>query len=331
MSRICIQLFGRFCIRQDRQVVPGFDAYKMQELLGYLLLHRHHPISRESLASVLWPDTTTTLSRKKLRQLLWQLQSALGSQTEAPHDRLLLVEPDQVQMNVEAGYWLDVAVFEKTFKCVQKIASQELDTQNVQALHNAVQLYRGPLLDGCYEDWCLSQREYLQNMYLTMVEKLMSYCEIHHDYETGIQYGMRVISCDKVRECTYRHLMRLYYLNGDRAKALGLYEQCSMTLEKELGVKPSKRTTAFYKQILTEQLAAPEPTAIPTEAQPAFESSNASLIETLGYLTQLQEFLTALQSQVQQSMQHVERVLSKNSNPLSPTKIDEGKDVTETL
>ncbi len=320
MSRICIQLFGRFCIRRDRQVVAGLEAYKMQELLSYLLLHRHHPISRESLAGLLWPDTTTTLSKKKLRQLLWHLQSALGSQTEAPHDRLLLVERDQVQMNVEAGFWLDVAVFEKTFKCVQRIASQELDTQNVQALHNAVQLYRGPLLEGCYEDWCLYQREHLQNMYLTMLEKLMSYCEVHHDYETGIQYGMRVISCDKVRECTYRRLMRLHYLNGDRAKALGLYEQCSITLHEELGVKPSKRTTAFYKQILTEQLVAPEPTFIPNEAQPALDSSNAPLIEALGHLTQLQELLIALQSQVQQSMQHVERALSKNSNPPSPTK-----------
>jgi DNA-binding SARP family transcriptional activator len=318
MSRICIQLFGRFCIRKDTKIFSGFEAYKMQELLSYLLLHRRHPISRESLASVLWPDTTTTLSRKKLRQLLWRMQSALGSQTESPHDRLLLVEPNQVQVNVEAGIWLDVAVFEKTFQCIQKIVGQELDTQNVQALHNAVQLYRGPLLEGCYEDWCLSQREYLQNMYLTMLEKLMSYCEIHHDYETGIQYGMRVISCDKVRECTYRRLMRLHYLNGDRAKALRLYEQCSMTLQKELGVKPSKRTAVFYKQILTEQLAAPEPTTRPAEAQPAFENSNPPLIETLDRLIQLQEVLTVLQSQVQQSMQQVDQALNSNSNPPSP-------------
>jgi DNA-binding SARP family transcriptional activator len=324
MPKIYIQLFGRLCVRWDEQVIAGLDACKMQELLGYLLLHRQHPLSREALASLLWPETTTAQSKKKLRQLLWHLQSTLCSQGGAPHDRLFLVEPDQVQMNTEADLWLDVAVFEKTFTCMQGIAGQELDTQNAQAVQNAVLLYRGPLLEGCYEDWCLYQRERFQNMYLTMLEKLMGYCEVLHDYDTGIGYGMRIINCDKVRERTYRRLMRLHYLNGDRAKALGLYEQCSVALDEELGVKPSKRTMTFYKQILTEQLIVPEPTFLPTEAQPAFESLNVPLIETLDHLTQLQEFLTGLQSRIQQSKQKVERALNRNSSPLWKT--DEGKD-----
>src|SRR6266849_4795814 len=107
MSKISIQLFGQFCIRRDEQVLTGFEALKMQELLGYLLLHRHQPLSRESLASLLWPDTTTAQSKKKLRQMLWHLQSALGSQADVPHDRLLLVELDRVRINTEADLWLD--------------------------------------------------------------------------------------------------------------------------------------------------------------------------------------------------------------------------------
>jgi DNA-binding SARP family transcriptional activator len=310
MSKIHIQLFGRFCVRRDGQIVAGLGACKLQELFSYVLLHPHSPLSREALASLLWPDITTAQSKKKLRQQLWHLQSALGLQTGTPRDRLFLVEPDQVQVNPETDLWLDVAVFEKTFESVQGIAGQLLDSPNAQAIQNALLLYRGPLLEGHYEDWCLYQRERLQHMYLALLEKLTSYSEEQHDYDTAIRYGMSIINCDKVHERAYRRLMRLHYLNGDRAKALGVYEQCSTALDEELGVRPSKRTTAFYKQILTEQLVMPKPPA--ANPQPALESANAPLIQALSHLARLQELLTELQNEVEQSMQQVEQALSKN-------------------
>src|SRR5437870_220029 len=102
MSKIHIQLFGRFCAQRDGQLIAGLGACKLQELFSYILLHPHHPHSREALAGLLWPDITTAQSKKKLRQLLWHLQSALSSQTETLHNRLFLVEPDQVQVNPEA-------------------------------------------------------------------------------------------------------------------------------------------------------------------------------------------------------------------------------------
>ncbi len=263
--------------------------------------------------------------------MLWHLQSALGSQNEPVYNRLLLIEPDRVRVDAEADLWLDVAIFEKNFELVQSIVGQELDAQKAQALQNAVYLYQGPLLEGCYEDWCLYERERLQNMYLTMLDKLVSYCEVHYDYDAGILYGMRIISCDRARERTHRRLMRLYYLSGERAAALRQYEQCAAALDEELGVKPSKRTIALYKQILTEQLVEPEPAFTPTEALLALELSTSPLTEALGHLTQLQEFLADLQSQVQQSIQKVERALNSNSNPPYPMKTDEGKDAKETL
>lgn len=303
MSEIRIHLLGRFSVLQDGQGVTGLRTNKLQELFSYLLLYRHSTYSRESLASLLWPETTTAHAKKKLRQVLWQFGSALDSHAETPLDRLLLVTANHVQINPEATFWLDIAIFEKTFECVEGIAGSQLDTQHVQALQHAIHLYRGPLLDGFYEDWCLYERERLQNMYLTMLEKLMSYYEGQHDYEEGIQYGMRIIACDKTHERAYRRLMHLHYLNGDRIKALRLYEQCALVLDEELGVKPSQRTTAFYKQILVEHLSTQKPTNVPGNTQGTHREVKAPLIETLDSLTHLQEILTDLQSQIKQSLQ----------------------------
>ncbi len=150
-----ICLFGKFCVRRNGQLLEGFDARKVQELFCYLLLHRDHPLPRETLASILWPDTTTVLSKKSLRQVLWQLQTALAPQDEGAKERILIVEPEWLQLNPEADLWLDVAVLEHAFDLAQTIPGKKLDAQLARVLQNVVQLYQGPLLEGWYQDWCL--------------------------------------------------------------------------------------------------------------------------------------------------------------------------------
>jgi DNA-binding SARP family transcriptional activator len=313
MPTLNIQLFGKFCVRRNEQVLDGFDARKVQELFCYLLLHRDHALPRETLASVLWPDTTTAQSKKSLRQALWQLQSALGSQCESTCERALLVEPEWIQLNAKADLWLDVASLEKAFQLVQKVPGQELGAEHVQILQNAVQLYQGPLLEGWYQDWCLYERERLQSMYLAMLDKLMWYCEAQRDYETGLLYGMRIMCYDRARERTHRRLMRLHYLNGDREAALRQYEQCADALNEELGVGPSKPTIALFEQIQADQLEGPETILVSNEMMTGtasmLEVVSPPLLEVLRHLAQLQEALYDLQEQVQQSIKVVEQLV----------------------
>ena len=310
MVKLRIQLFGKFCVRRNERILEGFEVRKIQELFCYLLLHRDHSLPRETLASILWPETTTTQSKKNLRQALWQLQSALGSQIEPIHVRLLLVDPDWVQLNSESDLWLDVSEFEQVFKLVQKTPGQEIDSTTAQLLQETVQLYQGPLLEGWYQDWCLLERERLQSMYLAVLDKLMSFTEAHYDYETGLLFGMRIMCYDRARERTHRRMTRLYYLLGDRAEALRQYERCAAALDEELGISPSKSTKALYKQIQADQLDEPPPT--PTQADTSPEVPAPQLLEVLGRLAQVRRSLTELQNQVQQSIQMVETALHDN-------------------
>ena len=305
-----IHLFGKFCVRRNERVLDGFDARKIQELFCYLLLHRDHSLPRETLAGILWPETTTTQSKKNLRQALWQLQSALGSQNEKANDRILLVGPDWVQLNSQADFWLDVAEFEQVFNRVQKTPGQEFDISTAQRVQYTIQLYQGPLLEGWYQDWCLLERERLQSMYLALLDKLMSFSEAHFDYETGLLYGMRIMCYDRARERTHRRMMRLYYLLGDRAEALRQYERCAVALNEELGISPSKGTLALYRQIQADQLDEPSSTPIQVETPP--EVPAPSLLEVLGRLAEVQRSLSELQNQVQQSIHLVKTTLLDN-------------------
>lgn len=311
MTVLQIYLFGKFCVRRDGQELEGLDARKVQELFCYLLLHRDHALSRETLASLLWPETTTALSKKNLRQALWQLQSALGTQNESMSDRVLIVEPEWIRLNPEANFWLDVSTLENTFQLVQKVPGQNLDSSVAQLLQSAAQLYQGPLLEGWYQDWCLYDRERLQGIYLSLLDKLMGYCEAHRDYETGLHFGMRILCYDRARERTHRRLMRLHYLNGDRASALRQFEQCSSALEEELNVSPSKGTLVIYEQILADQLD--EPVAAIASSETSSEIAEFLLPGILHRLTQLHASISDLQKQLEQSIQVVEQALDRHA------------------
>ncbi len=311
MPSFNIQLFGKFSIQHNGQELERFDARKVQELFCYLLLHREYALPREKLASILWPDTTTIQSKKNLRQALWQLQSVLGAQAQSTAERLVLVEPDWVHLNPKGDYWFDVAVFENAFELVQKALGQTLDVASAQTLQDAVQLYQGPLLEGCYQDWCLVERERLQNMYLTMLDKLMIFCEVHQDYETGLLYGTRIMCYDRARERTHRQLMRLYYLLGDRTEALRQYERCAVAQEEELGTLPSRSTQKLYKQIQADTLD--EPALASPELDTVIKIADPSVSELIEHLTYLHQSLEKLQDQVKKSMHKVELVLHNHS------------------
>ena len=308
MSTLRIRLFGKFQAELEGRALNNLDAFKVQELFCYLLLNRDRPHHRESLSGLLWGDSETSQSKKYLRQALWQLQLALNSGAEKQHTGPLDVNPDWVSIVPSLDFWLDVQAFDETTARVRGIPGQALEASQVQALKEAVRLYRGDLLEGCYQEWCLYERERLQNAYLDMLDKLMAYAEVHSEYEDGVEYGARILRYDRARERTHWQLMRLYYLAGDRAGALRQYERCAAALEQELGVKPSRRTLALYEQIRADRLA---DTVFSNNVSLGQPTNSSELLVIREHLQDLRETLYNLQDQVNLELRALDDLLGK--------------------
>jgi DNA-binding SARP family transcriptional activator len=302
-----IHLLGKFSVEYDGEALRGPGSPKVQELLSYLLIHRNRPRPREALAALLWGDTSTDKSKKYLRQALWQLQTMLKPFNSSESDQLLLVEDNWVQLNTGSEIQLDVAVLEEAFVALKDKPGWRMDATEKDVAQSAVQVYRGELLEGSYQDWCLFERERLQNMYLAMLFKLMSYCEANHEYEAGQLYGFRILNYDRASERTHRRLMRLQYLSGDRTAALRQYERCVAAFDQDLGVKPDKRTVELYQQIRSGEVDAVTSKAIapwaPTEAP------TAVLTEIADHLGELQRNLSNVLQQAYQDIKNMEHAL----------------------
>lgn len=306
MCKFRIHLFGRFSFEYAGEPINGLGTFKVQELLSYLLIHRNRPRPREALAALLWGDTETEKSRKNLRQALWQLQTALKSRDADGNYHILTVEDHWVQLNTKTEIWLDVAVLEETFAAFKDKPGRELDAAEKEELRLAVRVYEGELLEGSYQDWCLFQRERLQNMYLALLFKLMSCCEAHHEYEAGQLYGSLILNYDRASERTHRRLMELQYLAGDRTGALRQYDRCVAALEEELGVKPDKRTVALYQKIRSGEVE--RPTAAIPLLNPA-KPTVSLLSEVVGHLEDLQETLASVRQAVCQDIKNIKLTL----------------------
>ena len=309
MNTIRIFLFGKFSIEADGSLIPRLESRKAEELLAYLLVNRDQPQARERLADMLWGETFQDQANNYLRKALWQLQSALDNWGLGDQG-LLLVEGEWLQINPRTELWLDIAVLEDAFKKTQGILGRDLEEGQAQMLQRAADLYRGDLMDGWYEDWCLYERERLQHLYLAMLDKLMDHCEVQGAYEDGLVFGERILHYDRVRERTHRRLMRLYYLAGDRTSALRQYRKCVTLLQEELDVEPAESTRLVCEMIRADRLEGlaqstqANETRIPKTEKEPFRA-------VFRRLSAFHKELSKMQKQLTQDMQAIQRTIKE--------------------
>ncbi len=306
-----LQLFGPSQASYCNRPLPGFPNRQSYLLLCYLLLNRHHSHHRERLAAFFWNEYPTAVSRKYLRNALWQLRQALQL-VGASADEYLLISDDSVSFLTSSRYWLDVEVFEATVTRCQDLSGYELTPEQAAHLEEATDLYTGDLLEGIYEDWCLYDRERLSLLYLNALSKLIAFHEVNGAYERGLTYGARILARDHTREKVHRQMMRLYWLLGDRNAALAQYKRCAQILREELGIPPMKETRLLYEQMLHSQF---DPTGQPArhgDSSPVMARSDASIPPLTEYALQKLQHLEGLIEEISVELRHIERLISSS-------------------
>jgi len=214
---------------------------KALPLLGYLLLHRDRPVSRDSLAFLLWEDDEEEKARTNLRRHLHELGQLLPT---APVP-WFVTDSETVAWNATAPLWLDVAEFEA------HIARGEPS--------GAVDLYGGDLLENLYEEWLFGPRDRFRNAYLAALTDLIRAARGARNFTAAAEYAGRLLRGDPWREDIVRQLMAVRYESGDRAGALQTFDSFARLLRAEMDVEPMPETIALRDVIVRN--AATEPAA----------------------------------------------------------------------
>ena len=265
MGGMRISLLGGFNVAHDGAALLQPASRRTQALLAYLLLKRQRSHQRDVLAEVFWGDAPDAQARRCLRTALWRLRKILEPRNVPSGTYLVTSSAGEVAFNRESDYWLDVASFEDGLDNLHAEPERELATRELQELQRTLDLYRGDLLEGIYDDWILADRERLRCLHLTGLHCAMHQYQRRDDYEAGLAMGRRILAEDPLRESVHRDMMRMYCLNSQRGEAIGQYQHCAQVLMEELGIAPMEETRRLFETLLSGATAMP-PSPVKGEA-----------------------------------------------------------------
>jgi len=268
-----IELFGGLRARQGEQVLARFRTQKTGALLAFLAFHRTHLHPREEIAGILWPESDVEAGRASLRTALASLRHQLEP-PGTPAKSVLPAYRNFVGLNAGA-ISTDVADFGAAIRAATQAATKEL---SLEADLAAIELYRGELLAGWYEEWIFPERERLADQYLAALDRVVAALEDAGKPERAVEYSLRMLAADSYNEEAHLRLIRLYASLGRIEAARRQFHDLQRTVWDPLGAEPSEQALALADtlgaraRIGRESSAAGEESAGPpsseAEAQP---------------------------------------------------------------
>jgi len=251
-ARCRVELLGGLRVQQGERTISRFRTQKTAALLAYLAYHlgRDHP--REVLAELLWPWATPTAGRESLSTALASLRRQIEP-PGLPKGAVLKSDRFSVQLNPDAAT-TDVAEFQGALQAAERAGNE---AERVQALTEAVGLYRGPLLPGYYQDWIAPEQERLAELYLQTVLRLTKALEETGELEAALDHARRAVAADPLREEAHREVIRLLIVARQPEAALKQYEELARVLKEELGEEPSEAVQRLGERLQAVKGAAP--------------------------------------------------------------------------
>jgi predicted ATPase/DNA-binding SARP family transcriptional activator/Tfp pilus assembly protein PilF len=236
IAALTIQLFGPMQVRVQGQPLPPLRSRAMLWLLAILTLRHNRPVEREWLAGTLWPDSDQSQAFTNLRTVISGLKSALGGEggrLQSPNRHTLFLDLTDADVDV---LQFDAALARKT----------------LSALEQAVGLYRGPLLEGCNEEWVLQERAVRKQDCLQALQKLGDAALTGGDYEKAVGYYQHAVGMAPWGEVARRGWMEALARSGDINAALQVYREFVEVLRSDPKAVPDEQTSALYQRLRTE-------------------------------------------------------------------------------
>ncbi|MEQ9607305.1 MAG: LysR substrate-binding domain-containing protein, partial [Kiloniellaceae bacterium] len=174
-----------------------------------------------------------------LKQALLRLRRSLGGELRAPliaNRRSVTLDPETVDV--------DVIRFERGLR-----------QNSLEALEQAVALYRGELLedsyvrDAAFEDWLAIERQRLRGLAVDAATALMERSLAAGERERAAGAARCLLLLDSLNERACRALMRIHAERGERAQALKLFGSLRDRLARELSVTPESETVRLYDSL----------------------------------------------------------------------------------
>jgi DNA-binding SARP family transcriptional activator/tetratricopeptide (TPR) repeat protein len=234
--------------------LPGGQA---TALLCYLLASPERAADRDELIAVLWPENPPRDPQGALRPILSRLRRVVEPAAIEGRDRLRLLLPDPV--------WIDVDEATRRLEAARAAARRALWESVRKHSEATAELLRPGFLQGTDGDWVDARRREVEELLLEALDLFARAALAARPPDVGAaeRASRELISRSPYRETGYRFLMEALAAGGNVAEALRVYDDLRVLLRDELGAAPAAEVQELHTRLLageTVRPSAPAPT-----------------------------------------------------------------------
>lgn len=266
-----------FLLQHPHIEIDGREAFlklnkKSLAMICYLAARQGQTVSRELLSEIFWPEQQEENARSNLRQSLSYIKKICTEELSAfctEEVSLISSERNSCGLNSNLPIQVDLVTFREKLKEGCRTADPE---QKILCLQAAADACRGDILEGLsvrgsveFEEWLLFERESVHQDLTAACKDLSSLYKNAGRIEQAIACLKKLLQIDPLLEEVHLELMKLYYENMERTKAICQYKECARILGEELNISPMEETRNFYHRIAEEGAGLITPSA--TEKQ----------------------------------------------------------------
>lgn len=263
MPILRIYLFGAPRFELDGKPIH-IPRRKAIALLAYLVT-TGSAHSRDSLATIFWPEYDQSKARANLRRELSRIKTSINKD-------IFTSEQENVGLNPDLDYWSDIIEYQSRVKASLEYLSDQSGKswgKDIPAIINELEecaaLYSSEFMAGftlpdCpqFDDWQFFERESLDRSLRDSLQYLVLWNIFLGAFNQGIKFARRILALDELSEPAQRQLMQLYTWSGQRGAAIRQYELSAKLLSDEIGVKPEDETVKLFEAIKSNRLAPPD-------------------------------------------------------------------------
>jgi LuxR family maltose regulon positive regulatory protein len=240
-SQLTIQVLGKPQVRLNGKLLAlsQWQTLSVRDLF-FFFLSRSHPVTKDEIGAVFWPDIDPDRLKLRFKNNLYRLRHALGQD-------VIIFENNLYFFNRALDYEYDVEEFEAH---LEQASSVEQVEDKIVHLSLATKLWHGPYLQGVDANWAWPERHHLEQACLDGLRQLVQLHWQTGDRESALKACQRALQVNSCLEDFHRLAMQLHAERGDRLAVIWQYQACRDALQTELDILPSEETRALYERLI---------------------------------------------------------------------------------
>lgn len=224
-------------VLMDGQPIDTWEGH-LPRLLFFFALDRPI-ITRSEICQAFWPELDTDQAVNVFHVTKRRLHKALDMD-------VLVHDGGYYRVNPDLAIQYDVMDFVGALMA----GRDEENPNRIAAWQKAIDLYRGPFLQGHTDRWIVDRRDDFRAGYLEALSEMARVRLGEERLEHALGLFQRALAEDFTREPIHREVMQLYAKMGRRSEAAAHYQRLVDDFKRD-GRELSGETQALYKEIMS--------------------------------------------------------------------------------